>query len=171
MASLDFLTFEEAKTLFTYDPETGIITRNKDKKSKWSVAGNNNFVISIPTNSGYRQLSATRLVFLLMTGKFPIYPVHCKDGNRQNLKWDNLLEGKPGVLVPSKKSGTGVRGIYKIGNSYVIRSTFDNVPVKLSSTEYSLQEMKNIMKSKKLSLFNDLTQKLADQENRVKSSQ
>lgn len=164
MSNVDFLTYEEAKRLFSYNPETGDIIRLKDGNKKWSVAGNKSFVVTIPVGKKYRQIAATRLAFLLMTGELPIYPIHCKDCNRQNLKWENLMEGKPGVLVPSKKSGTGVRGLYKKGNSYVISTAFDNIPIRLSSKEHSLHEMQNIMKYKKLSVYNSLKSKITDQE-------
>lgn len=155
--STESFSYNEAKKYFAYNPETGEILRKADGKKALTNAGNNNYVVKLPSSNDARlQLSATRLAYLLMTGKLPVHPIYCKDGNRKNLIWSNLIESKPGSNMPSKKSGTGVCGIYKIGNSYVIRTTFNNVPIRVSSSKHSLEEMKEILKLQKMKIWNEL---------------
>jgi hypothetical protein len=158
MPTLDFLSFEEATKLFTYKPETGEIIRNSDGVVLNAIPKSHEVCVNIPNTNPRRRLSGSRLVFLLYTGRYPIHQIYCIDGNRQNLKWENLVEVKPGMNISSKKNGTGIRGIHKVGNSYVIRTTFNDVPICFSSTKHSLDEMKEILSSYKLKIWNELLQ-------------
>lgn len=88
------LTQDIFKTLYHYDPETGIFTQigARGGKSPGSVAG-------AKDKHGYLRISvqsklyqAHRLAFLYMNGGFPVGNVDHKDGNPSNNVWSNLRE-------------------------------------------------------------------------------
>lgn len=103
------LTFERAKELFDYDPDTGVITR---KSPVGHVA-----------DDGYRRISADgkpvlahRLAWLLTHGKFPNALVdhinRVRDDNRiENLREATHSENHQNQVGARKSSRSGVRGV------------------------------------------------------------
>lgn len=89
------LTQARLRELLDYDPETGVFTwkvRRGGSANSGSLAGRLN-------PQGYRKIgvlkkiySAHRLVFLWMTGSFPLFEVDHKNGNRDDNRWVNLRE-------------------------------------------------------------------------------
>jgi hypothetical protein len=91
------LTFEEAKRLFDYDPETGVI-RWKIRVSRNVGDGREAGNVHISNNGkSYRRVSANkgyylahRLIYLLQTGEWPSGQIDHIDGNGLNNVWQNL---------------------------------------------------------------------------------
>lgn len=84
--------------MLSYDPASGSLTwRNKSAAA--TVIGSE--AARKPAKNGHRSISidgkdvlAQRLAFVLMNGKFPAGRLSFKDGNKLNLKWENLSERK-----------------------------------------------------------------------------
>lgn len=90
--TLKGFTREYLASLFSYDPETGLITRLVTQ-SYLGVAGQ---TLDSPQNAGYLQVSlkgkrmlAHRLAYFLHTGETPQEIDH-RDHDRQNNKFENL---------------------------------------------------------------------------------
>lgn len=85
---------------FDYDPVSGILTR-KSSKARWvkpgSVAGSRTVRKSgktyILVKMGPKTYLAHRLIYLYMTGRFPVGEVDHADGNGTNNAWSNLSVG------------------------------------------------------------------------------
>lgn len=84
-------SIDELRATFSYDPETGILTRIKAKQKKALgpiKAYHNGYIIA---HHGPTQMRAHRIAFAMITGRWPHMIDHrneIKDDNR----WDNLEE-------------------------------------------------------------------------------
>jgi hypothetical protein len=89
------LTQEELKTLFHYDPITGIFTYKKALSNRTRVG---DWAGSV-TSGGYKRVwihgttyAVHRLIWLYMTGEWPNELIDHIDGNPTNNRWNNLRE-------------------------------------------------------------------------------
>lgn len=84
----------EVRRLFSYDPATGAflwaVSRQGGYATPGGVAGSvdENGYVTVRVN-GHRY-SIAKLIYLWVRGHWPTRPCVYKDGNRQNLAWDNL---------------------------------------------------------------------------------
>lgn len=92
------ISVERVKEVLDYNPETGSLTWKKNT-AKWDQIGKE--AGFKPAKNGYRYVSldrgdylAQRLAWIIMNGEFPENHVVFKDGNKLNLKWENLIEKK-----------------------------------------------------------------------------
>src|SRR5579864_7332947 len=95
---LNDLTEEHVRSLFTYDPEEGLLRWRHPagmggRIPAGSVAG------STGNKEGYRYVSingrlykSSRLIWLYVTGAWPEYQIDHKDNDTGNDKWCNLRE-------------------------------------------------------------------------------
>lgn len=137
-------SLQRVRDLLSYDEEAGRLSWRKSRgnRSSGSDAGSK-------AGNGYRQvridgavLMEHRVIWLLMTGKWPIEIDHI-DHDRQNNRWSNLREverrenhenrirarrgTKTGVLgVRLRKNGRPFSEI-KINGKYVYLGTFDSI--------------------------------------------
>lgn len=90
------LTFERANELFTYDHIKGSLVHKINYGNK--ITGEN---VGFPHKNMCHRFtyweygtcttySVTRLCWLLMTGTFPSFRLTQADGNKKNIKWDNI---------------------------------------------------------------------------------
>lgn len=90
------ISAEEIRDVIDYDHITGSFTWKKNisksnligKEASPALASNGYRYISI----GGGEILAQRVAFAIMHGKFPEKRITFKDGNKTNLKWDNLIE-------------------------------------------------------------------------------
>ena len=92
MAELEWLSIEEANQQFSYDHDTGIISRLVPK-----AAGKVGPVGIKPTVNGYIHVSCKgqkvlqhRLAWLLMTGAWPTDEIDHINGIKTDNRWENL---------------------------------------------------------------------------------
>lgn len=112
------LTIERLKEVVTYDPGTGIFTRNYGVRG--SAKGD--FVGSIRKRDGYVTISvdgkaylAHRLAWFYMTGKWPKPYADHKNGNPTDNGWENIREATQTQQNANtgrrKDNSSGLRGI------------------------------------------------------------
>jgi len=105
------LTQERLRELLCYNPETGSFTwlRSRGNKRAGQFAGSTK--IRIDGLLYY----AHNLAWLFMTGILPKFLVLFEDGNRSNLKWNNLREGTFSNAMTRKKkpanNTSGFKGV------------------------------------------------------------
>lgn len=116
--SKPILTYERACELLIYDPETGALY--------WRVArpgALKGVLVGTRTSEGYTQVEvdyrlykAHRVIWLLMTGKWPAHHIDHINGMRADNRWKNLREATPlensRNRRPHKDSGSGRVGVY-----------------------------------------------------------
>ncbi len=120
------------KELFTYNPESGLFTRNKPsskycnkKYQKGAIAGSviKKGYIAIRMCNGHQYL-AHRLAFLYMDGFMPDEVDHINRQRTDN-KWSNLKAVSRTDNMKNKRlysnNTTGVSGVRLIGNQYLSR--------------------------------------------------
>lgn len=115
------LTAEEARRLFSYDPETGLITRLVTTSHRAKVGS----VIGYPHGNGYLQVRAGgkqhlvhRLAWLLHTGSWPEHTIDHINGVRSDNRFTNFRD-IPQSLNSQNRHGTcakaGYAGVYLSG--------------------------------------------------------
>lgn len=115
------ISFDEARSRYTYDPETGVFTRKKT--ARHLAAGS---VVTGTRSHGYiriwadgKQIAAHRLAWLWMTGEWPSIDIDHIDGNRANNAWSNLRQVDRSTNLEnirrakSHNKSTGLLGAYK----------------------------------------------------------
>lgn len=105
------ITLKQALKYFSYNPETGVFIKKKNKK----VAGyfdKFGYVILLYKN---KPIKAHRLAFLVMTGTWPIAEVDHINGGKADNRWANLRDVSHNEnrknLKLYKNSKSGFRGI------------------------------------------------------------
>lgn len=127
-------TQERLKSLFNYDPETGIFTRACDRK-RWKAGQVAGTIASgyISINVDYVLYRAHRLAWVYMTGSEPVADIDHINGDRLDNRWCNLREAtqKENLLNKRVQSNNklGIKGVYQPpGNpKYVARIARDGV--------------------------------------------
>src|SRR5574343_1872552 len=120
--SLDNLTQDQIKKQLKYDKDTGVFTWLPGTKRSGKQAGY--------VSQGYRRIrmgdhlyKASRLAFLYVLGKWPVYVVDHINGISDDDRWENLRDipqsvNNQNVQRPRKDSSLGVQGVRKIGNRF-----------------------------------------------------
>jgi hypothetical protein len=119
----EMLTQARAQTLFSYDPETGVLTHKIAKRSvdAGSVAGSvYNHGYRVVTADGERYV-ASRVIWLMQTGAWPKGEIDHFNRERDDNRWANLRDvtraanqhnhgtsrsnksGEPGVIWHSRR--------------------------------------------------------------------
>lgn len=126
MADSDFipLTAEQLRPLFEYDPSTGILVRRYHHTLK--RAGTTRPDGSRGVMIWRRQYLEHRLIWLLVTGAWPVGEVDHVNGIPGDNRWDNLRDGSHGLNMQNRRAAqrnnlsTGLLGVTKRKNG-----TFD----------------------------------------------
>lgn len=102
---------------FVYDPETGVLTRRKSGK----VAG------CLDVDSGYVRvrvdnvlMRAHRVIFAMVTGKWPELDIDHEDRNRSNNRWLNLREAndEQNNANSVRSNAVGLKGVYRMKGKF-----------------------------------------------------
>lgn len=119
MKPINDLTANEVQTLFSYDPNTGLLTwrvSGKGRKGIGSEAGS-------PHNKGYKAVCVNyrrylihRIIWLIVTGSWPKEEIDHINGIRDDNRWNNLRqvtghENKKNAKR-YKNNTSGVTGVY-----------------------------------------------------------
>lgn len=93
------ISAEDARKLLDYNPETGVLTWKVSRRGVVVPGLEAGTVKTFPTGKTYRlvklhrrQYRAHRVIFLLMTGKFPDGEVDHENGNGLDNRWCNLRD-------------------------------------------------------------------------------
>lgn len=120
------LTQETLKSLLKYDPLTGDFTWRVTRPGKaveGSVAGYKKKGGYTAIKIGGRTYKAHRLVFLYMTGEWPLGMVGHSDGDTWDNRWDSLSDFTGGENTRDcklrKDNTSGVVGVVKSKRLYV----------------------------------------------------
>jgi hypothetical protein len=112
------LTQEELKKHLTYDPDSGLFTKNNSGGgiAKGSICGTKNAKGYIYIQICKKLHRAHRLAWLYMTGEFPEKHVDHKNGIRDDNRWINLREANPQNNQHNSKlritNTSGYKGVY-----------------------------------------------------------
>ena len=118
------LTAEEARNIWGYNPETGDLTWEitKNRQLKGSKAG----IVSI---YGYltvhykKRYRKNRLVWLIVTGSWPVGQIDHINGDRTDDRFSNLRECSQNQNMWNrrvhKNNKLGIKGVHKNGNGYI----------------------------------------------------
>lgn len=95
MESAQMITAEQARELFDYNPETGIVTRKVTTSSR----AKRGYTITDVSATGYlrvrfqgKQVHLHRVIWLIQTGDWPLYEIDHIDRNKLNNRWLNLRD-------------------------------------------------------------------------------
>lgn len=88
------LTAQRLRELFSYNKETGALTRLTDAGGRraGSIAGSVSKDGRIQIYVDDKNYKAHRVIWLLVTGEWPVYDVDHIDGNPSNNSWSNLRD-------------------------------------------------------------------------------
>lgn len=146
------LTAARARELLLYDPATGILTWRISRPG--CVAGT---AAGTVNGDGYRQVEidfvihrAPRIIWLMMTGRWPRGQVDHKNRNRADDRWDNLRDATPREnarnRTPTASNKSGAVGVCASGERWAayiglpgdrtIRlGTFDHLPDAIAARQ------------------------------------
>ena len=113
------LTYEEAHRLMEYNPETGVLTRKVSLVYSTPVGSEAGSLHNI---SGYIGVSVNgiryqshRVIWLMMTGKWPKSTIDHIDCDKTNNRWSNLREASVAENNQNKtlicNNSSGLRGV------------------------------------------------------------
>lgn len=89
------ITYAEVRTLFNYDPETGKLTRRLTTSSRaraGAIVGCKNTAGYLVVRVGPTLHYVHRIIWLWMTGEWPVNVIDHIDRAPDNNKWDNLRD-------------------------------------------------------------------------------
>lgn len=137
------LSFEEAKEMFDYNPDTGLLFRKTG--SKYMNHIHINSFVGWKTPNGYMRVSVNnfnynvhRLIWLLMTGKWPEYQIDHINGIRDDNRFCNLREAtlsqnSANRIKNKNKSSCGYKGVFKDKNGWQSRITLHGNQIYLGN--------------------------------------
>lgn len=134
------LTYEEVREMFDYDPEKGILIWKNCLSNLFNgtVAGRlhpTGYVIIKIKRKDYR---SHRIIWFLMTGKWPENQIDHINGIRNDNRFCNLREATSSQnnANSSKRNSTGYRGVHKDGKKWraQIRMNKKNIHLGLYDT-------------------------------------
>lgn len=119
------LSAERARELFSYDPETGAITWrvNKHRAKSGDEAGCNAASGQLKLQVDQKKYLGHRVVWLIVTGKWPRQSVDHINGDPSDNRWANLRdishrENIENQVRPHKRSSTGYLGVSRKGHGF-----------------------------------------------------
>lgn len=131
-----FLTYEQAKEMFDYDLEKGILIW-KNCLSKPRLNGT---VAGYLDSKGYVSIGikkieykSHRIIWFLMTGKWPKNQIDHINGIRNDNRFCNLREatGSQNNANSSKRNSTGYKGVCKNNNKWQSQIKIDGKKIYL----------------------------------------
>jgi hypothetical protein len=112
------LTADQARELWSYDPDEGALTWRVDgatHQKAGSAAGYRQAKGYVVVGFGYRLWSAHRLIWLIVTGSWPCGEIDHIDADKSNNRWANLRDVPKSLNqanVPARRSNTsGFKGV------------------------------------------------------------
>lgn len=91
------LTAEDAHVLLSYNRLTGLLTWKSDR-SRLAKAGDEAGYVGfhgvVMVGVRGRIYTASRVIWLMVTGEWPKGRLRFRDGNPENLRWNNLVEAR-----------------------------------------------------------------------------
>lgn len=118
------LTQNRLKELFSYDPVSGIFTRNIYVRGQGNKAGTITAKGYLSIGIDGKHYLAHRLAFLYMTGKWPKEHVDHKNEIKLDNSWNNLRDCTRSENFkntgPRKNNKLGVKGVSKNKNGYLV---------------------------------------------------
>lgn len=128
------ITYEQARRLFSYNQRTGILrwrVRPRGRTRPGNVAG-------CPSDTGHLQVRifgkkyyAHRIIWLWMTGSWPIEETDHRDLNPGNNRWTNLREATKTQNRRNKSKGKNTlspfKGVSKSGKRWRARIKQDGI--------------------------------------------
>lgn len=112
------LTAEQARSLFAYDPESGVVTRKRRTSSRAPAGAE----VGSPSK-GYLNVCVAgriyqlhRVIWLIVTGAWPCQEIDHADGDKKNNRWANLRDVTRTVnnqnrRRPYKNNTLGLQGV------------------------------------------------------------
>lgn len=124
--SKQILTQENLKSLFDYDPETGVFiwrVQPNGRVLKGSTAGRTDAKGYHRIGVGGTLYSAHRLAWLYVTGAWPLYEIDHIDGQRANNAFRNLRDVTKAKNLQNQKrphaaSSSGVLGVSRANSKW-----------------------------------------------------
>jgi hypothetical protein len=122
-AKLPPLTAERARELLIYDPETGALRwRVPRGVPSGALAGTRTADGYTQVEIDYRLYRAHRVIWLMMTGKWPKHLIDHKNKMRADNRWKNLREATHAQnsrnRLPQSRSKSGSVGVYACGDQW-----------------------------------------------------
>lgn len=117
------MTIDDLKQAFSYDPETGLVTRRiaVSQFTIGTVAGSVNAAGYVDIVFRGKRLRGHRVAFALMTGAWPSNILDHVNGDRADNRWKNLRECSQSDNAKNRtvntKGRSGVRGVRYNGKS------------------------------------------------------
>jgi hypothetical protein len=110
---------EKIRSHFHYDPVTGVFTRLSGKFAGPCGTPNNGYLKTYVGNTPY---SVHVLIYVWMTGEWPVGQIDHRDGNGMNNVWANLRVGtirfnRENLRRASRANRCGFLGVCYIGRS------------------------------------------------------
>ncbi len=135
------ITQSELKSLFLYNPKTGIFTRIvvKTAVSIGSIAGTKTHKRYIVISISYKKYQAHRLAWLYVYGIFPKYAIDHINGIRSDNRIDNLREATTAQnnmnSVTRCDNTSGIKGVsfFKSRNKWRADASFKGKQIYLGS--------------------------------------
>lgn len=110
------ITIEQLKSLFTYNPITGIFTWNYG--ITYAITQNEKGYVLIRIHHKYYR--AHRLAWLYMTGDWPKGQIDHDNNIKNDNRWENLREANNQLnhynLLKPKNNTSGAKGVRKVKN-------------------------------------------------------
>lgn len=112
------LTAEQVREILSYDPETGLLTwkvRTSNRMRIGQVAGTVGKHGYVTISIRYKKYTAQRIIWLIVTGKWPEGMIDHRDTVRSNNRWENLREASQSQNACNSKTpsdnASGVKGV------------------------------------------------------------
>jgi hypothetical protein len=141
--------YDESHRLFSYDAETGLLTRKVSASGRWGKPQYNakaGDVIDATDSDGYlhttikgKRHKVHRIIWLMVTGYLPVNYLDHINGNRADNRLSNLREATHSENLcnrgKSKNNSTGFKGVFFERNSsknpYMARIGIGGKPIYL----------------------------------------